>query len=79
MGNYHCGSAILQAELTRQRRHRKWALKKARSYLHDPCAEMNAFFEDLKSERTFWQKRTIEAEAEVKRLKAILAHQGRVF
>ena len=22
----------------RQRRHRKWALKKARSYLHNPCA-----------------------------------------
>lgn len=31
--DYHCGGAILQAELNRQRRHRKWALIKLKDHL----------------------------------------------
>ena len=29
----------LISEYDKQRRHRKWALKKARSYLHKPCSK----------------------------------------
>ena len=51
----------------KQRRHRKWAIKEARHYLHFCC--------DWLVDQTL-RRRTEKAEAEVKRLKSLLSYQG---
>ncbi len=54
----------------KQRRHRKWAIKEARHYLHFCC--------DWLVDQTL-RRRTEKAEAEVKRLKSLLSYQGTHF
>ena len=103
LGNYHCGSAILQAELTRQRRHRKWALKEARMMSRLAYTENESYQEQaheviklkaeverlrkmqpianvtLSGDAEYFKTQADKSEAEVKRLKALLANLGTVF